>query len=67
MLLLLVSYAIIIDILIELIIRLIGLWLGMGVFLRVEIVFLTAKKEDLIFMMLWILMIDVKKGVYSCF
>ena len=60
LLLLLVSYAMIIDILIGLIIRLIGLWLGMGVFLRVEVIFLTVKEEDLVFIMLWILIIDVK-------
>ena len=35
----------------------------MEVFLRVEIIFLTVKEEDLVFIMLWILIIDAKKGV----
>ena len=67
LLLLLVSYAMIIDVLIGLIVRLIGSWLGMEVFLRVEVIFLTVKEEDLVFIMLWILIIDAKKGVLQLF
>jgi hypothetical protein len=41
--------------------------LGIGVFLRLEVSFLTEKKENLVFMMLWILIIDARKGVLQLF
>jgi hypothetical protein len=39
----------------------------MKVFLKVEVIFLTVKEEDLVFIMLWILIIDVRKGVLQLF
>ncbi len=66
-LLLFVSKALIIDELIGLIVRLIGSWLGIKVFLRIEVIFLTEKEIDLVFIILCILIIDVKKGVLQLF
>ena len=56
-----------IDKLIELIVKLIGLWLNMKVFLKAVVIFLTVKEKNLVFIILWILIIDVRKRVLQLF